>query len=1466
MSPTRPLCVAVIGDVIPNDLSTRLQADLPAESIRVQVVGAITPDAAWRQHVSARRGAALVDELRHEVGDTDVLLIDAAVDWPEFAWSRLAWARQNSVAPSILSPLACSEPALSPFPAGTAFAGEAALLDIALCWRQPRECVDVDNVSPSCSLWPAGTDTSSPKQALAFLYVDRRDARLQGARLPRDLRDAAPENALAPVRARWQSPDPVLAGFPGFDGRRVSLHILHGWGGGAAAFVRDVALACADEHHLILQSHGDIGRKSYGESLSLSLVTPDRFVELARWPVLPVIVDTVTGHETYRLRLSAICRDYGVARVLVSSVIGHSLDALDTGLPTVVVAHDYYPVWPVLHEQFDRPELDASESALAQSLATHPHPFRTESASAWMALRQGYVARIQSGHIAMAAPSEGVCRNLRRMAPGLPPIARISHGLRPFSQTGAITARNGNPLRILVLGRLNGGKGEILLDRCLDTLTKDHEVWLVGCGKAGERWFGRRNVHVLLDYQRDDLPALLASIHPDLALMPVSVSESFSFTLSELWALGIVPVASRLGSLAERIEHGVTGWLFEPDVSPLLAAIDTLHRQPDLLIAMREQIGMLTPKALHDMRAEYDALFARTGTRTDRPAEAIPRPLADEWHSLAARTLRAEYLATDWQRQTQTQSRELSARAEWGFELDRKLGSARQEVAELRQHRDVLQHTVAERTQWAEAADAETSRLVALLQQEQADHAIDNERWLQEVDRLRGEESRLDTELRSLHQSTSWRLTAPIRFVVRRMRTARTRLAYLGQRVSGNVRRLFGYWQRHGASATIERARQEFGNGEAAPLPILDAEPMHVDVSDLRFADATATPRASIIIPVYNKFSYTAACLASLAKEGADCSFEVIVVDDGSSDETESSLRALSGIRYHRNPVNLGFVGACNAGASIALGEYLVFLNNDTVVRPRWLDTLLDTFVQHERVGLVGAKLVYPDGRLQEAGGVIFSDGSGWNYGRFGDPANPAFNHVREVDYCSGAAIAIAKTLFERIGGFDLRYAPAYYEDTDLAFQVREQGLRVLYQPASVVIHFEGITSGTDVGSGTKRFQVINQAKFLDRWADVLPRQPSSGTDIELAKEHRIRGRILVIDATTPEPDKDSGSVRLVNLLRSMLDLGLKPTFFAENRQFLSRYSESLQQMGVEVLWGPWLEPVEYLRKHGHRFQAIVVSRHYILGPLLSVIREYAPRARLIFDTVDLHYLREQRAATLAQKPELMRQVARTQLAELRLVRAADVTLVVSPVEQELLAREVPNARVEVLSNVHEVAGPGPSFETRRDLYFVGGFQHTPNVDAVQWFVQEVWPTIAAELPDVRFHIVGSRMPDVIKALANDRVIAHGFVPSMDPFLDGCRISVAPLRYGAGVKGKVNQSMAHGQPVVATSIGAEGMNLKHGVDVLIADDPATFARETVRLYRDPVLWQQLAVAGLANIERHFSMATARQKLERLLLS
>ncbi|MGH3777936.1 MAG: glycosyltransferase [Pseudonocardiaceae bacterium] len=638
----------------------------------------------------------------------------------------------------------------------------------------------------------------------------------------------------------------------------------------------------------------------------------------------------------------------------------------------------------------------------------------------------------------------------------------------------------------------------------------------------------------------------------------------------------------------------------------------------------------------------------------------------------------------------------------------------------------------------------------------------------------------------------------------------------------------------------------------------------------------STSPLVSVIVPVHGKWEYTWACLTSIEQHRPAVPFEVLVVDDASPDRTAELVAASPGVRLVRIERNVGFVGACNLGASHARGAYLLFLNNDTEVRPGALDALVGAADSDDRVGLVGAALVYPDGRLQESGGIVWADGSGWNYGRDRDAAAPEFQVRRDVDYCSGAAILVRRDLFEAVGGFDQRYAPAYYEDTDLAFAIRATGHRTIVEPRAVVMHHEGVSHGTDVGTGVKRYQEINRTLFVEKWApslaDHLP--AASELNVWLARQrgpagHR-GGLVLVADHQVPTPDRDSGSMRMHRLLAQLVELGQRVVFFPANGALLQPYTGELQRHGITVIADAAGQET-FLREAGAALTLAVLSRPQVAWKLLEELRMHAPRCLVGYDTVDLHFLRLRRQADLAASTgdeegatRLAGKAAASKELELGLVRAADLTLVVSDHEQRLLHDLVPEADVRVLSNVHHPAGEMPGPQGRAGLLFVGSFDHLPNRDAVAWMVRDVLPLVHLQHPGTVLHVVGSNpSPDVLE-LAADTVEVHGWVPDLALLHQRCRLSVAPLRFGAGVKGKVGESMAAGLPTVCTPVAVEGMRLVDGQHVLVAADAAGFADRVTTLLDDDVLWRTVSEAGVGAVAERFGPDVTRTALQDVL--
>jgi len=630
---------------------------------------------------------------------------------------------------------------------------------------------------------------------------------------------------------------------------------------------------------------------------------------------------------------------------------------------------------------------------------------------------------------------------------------------------------------------------------------------------------------------------------------------------------------------------------------------------------------------------------------------------------------------------------------------------------------------------------------------------------------------------------------------------------------------------------------------QAANAVVARYEPLHLRETD--------KPDVSIVIPVCGKFSYTHRCLTSILQQAPAASIEVIVVDDASSDETIYAGLVLSGgIRIIRNTRNAGFVGSVNTGVAASRGPMVMLLNNDTEVHEGWLDELLGTFRRDPDIGIAGSKLLYPDGRLQEAGGIVWRMGEGWNYGRLADPARPEFCFLRDADYVSGAALMIPRTLWEAVGGLSEEYAPGYYEDADLCFKVRAGGRRVVVQPQSVVTHHEGVTAGTDVSeAGMKRFQSVNQGIFFDRWESGLRRHGMCGDDPYRESERDVLKRALFIDDTVPTPDKDAGSNAALEHMKSLQRLGYKVHFVgSDNMAKITPYTEALERIGIQCHYAPYQWSVEEVfRREPPDFDLVYLHRLTNATKYAAMARQRYPSARIVYNVADLHHLRIEREADIRGDPVLRVRAAATKQAELAALREADHIIVHSSHERDVIAAVIPKAWVTVVPWVVHPQPASLPFEARHDLAFIAGFNHPPNVDAALWLARDIMPLVWAEDPSIQCLLIGSEMPSCVTGLAEAGVRVLGYVPDLAPHLDQLRLTVAPLRFGAGLKGKVLTSFAAGLPCVGTPCAFEGMDLSKALSSLAASDPAAFAANILRVHRDQALNAALATDGLSFI-------------------
>jgi len=651
----------------------------------------------------------------------------------------------------------------------------------------------------------------------------------------------------------------------------------------------------------------------------------------------------------------------------------------------------------------------------------------------------------------------------------------------------------------------------------------------------------------------------------------------------------------------------------------------------------------------------------------------------------------------------------------------------------------------------------------------------------------------------------------------------------------------------------------------AYALSVLEGGYDNVKLKPLTF-NRPDTPDVSIVIPAHNKVEVTYLALCSLLVAYNKASFEVIVVDDASSDETAELEKFVSGITVLHNELPQRFIRACNRGAQEAKGKYIVLLNNDVEVTSGWLDELIDAFGRFDNVGMAGSKLLYPNGQLQDAGGIIWGSGNPWNYGNQQNPEEPRFSYARQADYLSGAAMMVRADIWREVGGLSSYMEPMYFEDTDFAFKIRDAGYTTWFVPSSIVYHYEGMTSGTDVTSGFKKYQEVNRPKFKRQWAKAFSGFGKEGQNPDLEKDRGIVGRVLFIDYSTPRPDQDAGSYAALQEIRLIQSLGYKVSFLPGNMAHLGHYTEELQKMGVEVVYAPfYLSQTEYLTQHAQDFDAFYITRYYVAQDVLSRLRDLAPEARILFNNADLHFLREIRAARAEDDAAALEKARQTRTEEMDIINKVDLVLSYNEVEHSVIqAYSDGLAKVMKCPWVVDVPKTRAPLKKRKGLSFLGSFRHHPNSEGVQWFVRDILPVVAGVAGETRLSIYGASMSDEIRALESNLVDPVGFVENIEDAFDKHRIFVAPLRSGAGIKGKVLSALAYGIPCVVTQTAAEGIGLRSGHDCFIADTPDAWAQAIKSLSEDDDLWTSISDNAQAYMRDAFSFDRGRAQMREAL--
>lgn len=611
-------------------------------------------------------------------------------------------------------------------------------------------------------------------------------------------------------------------------------------------------------------------------------------------------------------------------------------------------------------------------------------------------------------------------------------------------------------------------------------------------------------------------------------------------------------------------------------------------------------------------------------------------------------------------------------------------------------------------------------------------------------------------------------------------------------------------------------------------------------------------PQVSIIIPAYNKLELTYHSIASIILSYNKASYEVIVADDCSTDQTANIGEIVKNVVHIKNPENLRFLRSCNNAATYAKGAYIIMLNNDTEVTSYWIDELIAPFADDSKVGLTGSKLLNLDGTLQEAGGVIWGNGQPWNVGNGANPLSPEFNYTRQADYLTGAAMCMSAAVWSEVEGFSTEYVPCYYEDTDIAFKVRDNGYKTLYCPMSEVVHFEGQSHGKDVKKGLKRYQVVNESKFKAKWFKEYKYNGEEGKDLRIQKDRNIDHRVLVIDYATPDQHADAGSYAAIQEIKLLQKLGMKVTFVPENMAHMGRLSRELQRMGVEVLYAPFYTSVfDVIEKRIQEFDAVYITRYSVAEKYLDSIRART-QAKIVFNNADLHFLRELRAAGTTGEYST-EQALETRAKELAVLNNVDAVLSYNETEHAVILSH--NLRSDNIFRCPWVLTDkkmGKPFNERKHIAFLGGFNHHPNVEGVKFFAKNVMPLVVKQDPAIKFFVYGSNPSQEIEDLASDNIIVVGFVQNLDDVFHNHKVIVAPLLSGAGIKGKVLEAMAYGAPQVLTNVAAEATGLSHKISAWIQDDEKKMAQGILELCNDENLWSKFSENSKILVEEMYS--------------
>lgn len=629
-------------------------------------------------------------------------------------------------------------------------------------------------------------------------------------------------------------------------------------------------------------------------------------------------------------------------------------------------------------------------------------------------------------------------------------------------------------------------------------------------------------------------------------------------------------------------------------------------------------------------------------------------------------------------------------------------------------------------------------------------------------------------------------------------------------------------------------------------------------------------PVLSIVTIFFNQASLSYACLKSILKN-VSVKYELIIIDNHSTDDTNLLLDRIEGATVIRNNKNLHFLKANNQALDYVRGKFLLFLNNDTELTESTVLSAMDTLDSREKCGAVGGKMILPDGTLQEAGSMIWNDGSCLGYGRHESPDLPEFNFKRVTDYCSGAFLLTYTDLFREHGGFDPAFAPAYYEETDYCLWLQEKGSEVVYDPEALVFHDE---FGSSLSHEGIALQQKNQRTFYGKHQRQLSKHfeynPGNVLKARFAASQRYKQKVLYLDDRVPHRDQGAGFPRsnsILNFIRELdYDLTVYPLNFPHEDDWTTAYRDV--DHFIEIIRGRGLDGFErFIRSRADYFDIIWISRPHNMEALVKDIHFLKGRSKIIYDVeaiaTDRDILQEVLNGKVYTEGKKLKQYDK----EMRLSVTADRIITVSEADAEKF-RRFGKTDIVVLGHTMEIARPIAGFHERNGLLFVGNLDDdaSPNVDSVLWFIRDIFPMIRREIPDMTVDIVGSDNSPRIRSLTHEKgVYFHGRVSSISDYYNKSRVFIAPTRFAAGIPYKIHEAASFGLPVVSTQLLSQQLGWRHRQELLAARiEKYDFARHVIDLYHDEDLWNLLQKNAINFVCRHMSADAYKKKIAEIL--